>query len=136
MNSARRQSRILALDLLYSYEVSGDKDPHNTLNKFLSFVDDLDLTPFEYAKILFIYSHENLSTIDEQLISVIDNWSYERVSVIDKCILRIACAEMLMKDVPVNVVIDEFLEISKEYGEVKSSIFVNGVLDKWYKKYL
>lgn len=136
MNSARRQSRVLALDLLYSFEMSGDRDPHHTINKFLSFVNDLDLSPFDYAKTLFVYAHEHLKNIDEQLISVIDNWSYERVSVIDKCILRLACAEMLLKDVPVNVVIDEFLEISKQYGELKSSLFVNGVLDKWYKKFL
>lgn len=136
MSQNRRNSRVLALKLLYSVELNDGQTGNSTILRFDNFKEDIDLSSLEYAKVIFNYAFENISKIDDQLKSVIDNWSYERLSVVDKSLLRIGCAEMSMKEVPSSVVINELLEIAKIYGDSKTSSFINGILDAWHKKYL
>lgn len=131
----RRESRILALNYLYALELNNNSMA-NIGEVFSTFDDILKKTADEFASRLYKTFYENITKIDEELSSVIDNWSFDRLSLIDKSILRLACAEFSLKETPVNIVIDEVLEISKEYSELKSSSFINGVLDKYIHKFL
>ena len=64
----------------------------------------------------------------------IPNWDTERIAQIDLAILISAMAELIYFPlIPVKVTINEYIEISKEYSSPKSSIFINGVLDKIIK---
>jgi len=130
----RRESRILALNYLYALDLN--KTDNKLLENFSSFSDILKKTDDKYATMLFKTAFENITKTDEELNSVIDNWSLDRLSLIDKAILRLACAELSLKETPINVIIDEVLEISKEFCELKATAFINGVLDKWVLKYL
>ncbi len=77
---------------------------------------------------------EKKAEIDSAIESCSDNWSVERMSVIDRNILRIAVYELLFcLETPYKVVIDEAVELAKAYGTEESSAFVNGVLDKVYR---
>lgn len=76
---------------------------------------------------------------DEQLMSkigpVLENWDPERVAVIDMILIKMALTEFLrFEDVPGNVSLNEYVEISKQYSTDKSREFINGVLDKLLKQ--
>ncbi|WP_432410788.1 transcription antitermination factor NusB [Rasiella sp. SM2506] len=77
---------------------------------------------------------------EEKLVSQIDgktpNWDKERIAEIDFTILKMGIAEFLyFPSIPVRVTINEYLEVSKEYSTPKSSIFINGILDKLVKEF-
>jgi len=58
-------------------------------------------------------------------------WRLERLSQIDRNILRIGAYELLCRpDVPASVAIDEAIEIAKRFGNDESATFVNGILDQ------
>ncbi len=64
------------------------------------------------------------------------NWDKERIAEIDAILLKMAICELLnFSSIPEKVTINEFLEIAKEYSTPKSSVFINGVLDKLVKEY-
>lgn len=70
---------------------------------------------------------ENIKTIDK----FARNWEIERVSDMDKLIMAAAISELKhFPSIPVKVTLDEFIEISKSYSSLKSSAFINGILDK------
>ncbi len=72
-----------------------------------------------------------LSEIDEYINRHSQNWSMERMSVVDKNILRLAVYEIIYKlETPAKVAINEAIEISKKYSTEKSKVFINGILDK------
>jgi len=70
----------------------------------------------------------------EQLISRASrNWRLDRMSRVDRCILRLAVYEMaFVDDVPPRVSIDEAVELGKRFGSEDSAGFINGVLDNIY----
>lgn len=62
------------------------------------------------------------------------NWDPDRIAELDFTLLLMALAELLyFPSIPVNVTINEYLEIAKEYATPKSSMFINGVLDNLLK---
>lgn len=64
------------------------------------------------------------------------NWDQDRIAAIDMIILKMGMAEFLyFPSIPVRVTINEYLEIAKEYSTNKSSLFINGILDKQVKEY-
>jgi N utilization substance protein B len=64
------------------------------------------------------------------------NWDKERIAELDAILLKMAIAELLyFPSIPERVTINEYLEIAKEYSTPKSSIFINGVLDKLIREY-
>jgi transcription antitermination protein NusB len=70
-------------------------------------------------------------TIDERIRAASKNWRLERMSRVDRNILRLGVQELAAHpDVPRAVVIDEAVELAKRYGAEGSSVFVNGVLDR------
>ena len=76
---------------------------------------------------------------DKELTKLIDgktpNWDFERISEIDKLIMKMAIAEFLyFPSIPTNVSINEYVEIAKEFSTPKSNIFINGVLHSVYKE--
>jgi N utilization substance protein B len=79
---------------------------------------------------------EERAQLDHVLRSFLDNWDLERVSLVDRNILRFALAEVLyFPDVPSNVIIDEAIEIANRYSSEEAGRFVNGVLDRLVKEF-
>jgi N utilization substance protein B len=76
----------------------------------------------------------NKQTLDETISKYLINWELERVATMDIIILKAAVAELLyFSTIPVNVTLNEYIEIAKFYGSPKSSKFINGILDKVVK---
>ena len=76
------------------------------------------------------------AAIDARIVAVAQHWDLQRLSIVDRNVLRIAVTEMLSGEVPPKVALDEAIEIVKEFGGADSPRFVNGVLDAVYRKQL
>jgi len=77
---------------------------------------------------------------DEELTELIDektpNWDKERIADLDMIILKMGISEFLyFPSIPIRATINEYLEVSKEYSTPKSSLFINGILDKIVKEF-
>lgn len=81
--------------------------------------------------------YEHIDSIDEMIASCLENWTFDRLSSVDRCVLRLGAYELLYEpDVPVQVTLDEAIELAKKYGTDNSGKFVNGVLDRFAKQYV
>ncbi len=77
---------------------------------------------------------DHLPEVDAALQEALDNWRLERLSSIDRAVLRIGAIELLwVEDVPPKVTIQEAIRLAEAYGGDDSPRFVNGVLDALYK---
>lgn len=84
----------------------------------------------EYLDRLLAWIEEDRETIDATIRRHLENWRLERLTTIDRNVLRIAVAELLhAPDVPSAVAIHEALQLARKYGAGESPRFVNGVLD-------
>lgn len=126
--SRRRKAREIALQTLYAEEMSG-------ACWRAAFRDNVERRKpseeaVEYAERLVERVIEEKPQLDERLKRRLQNWELERVSVIDRTILRIALAELIhCPEVPTNVIMDEAIEIAKKFSSADAGKFVNGVLD-------
>ena len=87
--------------------------------------------PDEFAIDLFMAVAESIEKIDEIVVSVSDNWRLERMSRVDRNILRMGTHELTAdEEIPPLVVINEAVELAKRFGTEESPAFVNGILDR------
>jgi transcription antitermination protein NusB len=88
----------------------------------------------DFAKQLFRKTVLNEVELSKQYIDKTPNWDTDRIAEMDTIILKMAICEFLkFPSIPVNVTINEYLEVAKEYSTPKSSIFINGILDNLVK---
>ena len=130
----KRQARIITLQAIYARELQGS-DLDDTCN----FMMDAKKPPSEnvinYGKqlsnLIFMHTEE----IDKLIISRSKNWDFDRITLIDKLILRMALTEMVyVNDVPPKVSITEGVKIAKQFSTEDSSGFINGILDSVYNE--
>jgi len=72
---------------------------------------------------------EHLPRLDHEVELVATNWRLARMAVVDRCVLRLAAAELTQGVTPARVVIKEAVRLAERYGTSQSAQFVNGVLD-------
>ncbi len=123
----RRKSRENAIILLYQKDLL-DKKISDILNNDLLVGREYD--EFTLRLINGVGSHRK--EIDKLIKDVVENWTLERIAIVDRNILRVAIYEMLYEDeIPLKVSVDEAIEISKSLGQKEDTPkFVNGVLGK------
>lgn len=127
---SRRKARELALQYLYKLDVSGEDLSRDDLSAFLQEYGSLEEDK-DYAIILIQNTEKHAKEIDELITAHLEHWTIERLSTIDRNILRFATCELLyFLDVPVNVTINEAIEVAKKFSLEESATFINGVLDK------
>ena len=89
------------------------------------------IDPFSREVVLGVF--ENKENLDAMIRDASQHWRLERMSLVDRNILRMALFEVhFMKDVPHKVSIDEAVEMGKKYGTEESGAFINGILDHVY----
>jgi N utilization substance protein B len=127
----RRRARELALQVLFHMEFnSGDaNDAFDLICE--CFGSPESIRSFSRQLVLGVWEKRN--ELDVLIGRSSINWRLERMSRVDRNILRLAAFEVLyMKDIPPKVSIDEAVELGKRYGTEDSGAFINGVLDKIY----
>ncbi len=127
--SRRRKAREIALQALYAAEISGS-EWQDVLDDMLKRRNPSDEAA-EYARRLVSAVNESRVELDRMIVECLENWKFERVSVIDRNILRIALAELIhFPEVPGGVIINEAIEIAHRFSSNKAGKFVNGILDR------
>ena len=132
--SQRRQNRTAAFRFLYQWELNPSDDLSADLHEFLDKLEKEE-NYFSYAIDLVDGILEKLEEIDALITELVTNWEFSRIAKTDLAILRLGIYEILFRlDVPPVVVIDEAVEISKDFSSDNSRKFLNGVLDQASKR--
>ncbi|HEX9985157.1 MAG TPA: transcription antitermination factor NusB [Thermoanaerobaculia bacterium] len=131
---ARRKARELALQMLFQYDMSGNK-PEMIIGTFEELQKSKPNTR-EFAVKIFNGTIAHMTDLDDMIQSQAENWRLSRMACVDRNIIRMSVYEFLHEsDTPKLVIIDEAIEIAKKYGTQKSSQFINGILDGILKKH-
>jgi transcription antitermination protein NusB len=119
----RHEARERALGLLYEAELKSTS-PNDVLAS-------LAVAPDPYAVVLVQGVAQERERLDSLVAEAAVAWEIERMPVLDRSILRMATYELIANQaVPVAVVIDEAVELAKQYSTEDSGRFVNGVLSQ------
>ena len=124
----RRLARQIALEALYRFDLVKNS-PEKTLEETLSRKNYMGEVK-EYSRRLLKDTIAHLKEIDKEIRDNLQAWRFERVSFLDRALLRLATCELLYyEDIPDKVSIDEAVEIARFYGTEGSAKFINAVLD-------
>jgi N utilization substance protein B len=129
---SRRTGRAYALQLLYARDGDPSTDVAGAAAAWAeAFQIELDDAAKAFARELVDAAQDRAAKLDELITAASKNWRIDRMSRVDRNILRLgACELVAFRDVPVKVVINEAVELAKRFGTAESSAFVNGVLDR------
>jgi len=131
MNLSRNDSRMLAMTILYQIDLCKKKKIDYSLEELLSEYNEVS-NDFVIELIDGVIEHE------EELINLankyLNNWNINRLGLTDAAIIKIAIYELLYTNTPKKVIIDEAVELAKDYSDEKVVGMINGVLDKIYHK--
>lgn len=126
---SRRKGRELALQALYQLDMTGD-DSERALTAFW---EEAEATPEtrSFAEELVRALLPRRREIDGLIETAAENWCLDRLSRIDLNVMRLAIQEMTAaRPLPVEIAINEAIEIARRFGAEESPTFVNGVLDQ------
>ena len=129
--SSRRLAREYALQTLY-YSEAGKLSSNDATLFVNGFFENLGTQHFDFCKDIVQGVNKNAKEIDEIISSFTKNWSLERMSSVDRAILRMATYEIVFSPdkTPIAAIIDESVELAKKYSTENSGKFLNGILDK------
>jgi transcription antitermination protein NusB len=126
---SRSQCREWALQFLYQGEFSEPPDS-TALERFWSHFQD-EAAPPAYLKELVEGVGSHLEELDALIVRYSEHWRLERMTVVDRNLLRLAIYELLYQgEIPPKVVINEAVEMAKRFGSEASGGFINGILDQ------
>ncbi len=130
---ARHRSRQRALQVLFLWDQRKQKidDAISAFYETLSSEEDYPqrAAPDEFMETLVRGASEKASDIDRRIREKSEHWRLERMPAVDRNILRLAVFEMAEMKTPAPVVIDEALELARQFSGDESVSFINGVLD-------
>ena len=128
---ARRQSRRAALQVLYAADLGGALSEGAVDSVFDGVAQHFELSEGgrAFAEELVAGTIAHRGFIDALIAQHARNWRVERMAVVDRNVLRYASYELAFGDAPDRVVLDEAIEIAREFGSARSGAFVNGILD-------
>ncbi len=135
----RRKLRELALQILFASEFQKNKiDPINWEIVIELLEENYGEEKYEFSKDLYKGTLKNLLKIDSIIERSIINWEINRITIIDKNIIRLAIFEMYFSNekTKLEIAINEAIELAKKFGNEDSSKFVNGVLSAVVKNKL
>lgn len=128
----RSRAREVALQLLFQRDQNSTPVPRLAVEQFASerLLGDVEMTA--YCLALYDGTLARQIDIDRRITATATNWRLPRMHPADRNVLRMATYELLFEAVPqpLEVVINEAIELSRRFGSADSPSFVNGVLDK------
>jgi N utilization substance protein B len=129
--AARKKARVLALQALYGYLMSGNDMRQIELS--IATTNDMAKVDMEYFQAILHGIDSDLATIDKAYKPYLGRLP-EELDPIEKSIMRLATFELTQRmDTPFKVVINEAIELAKTFGAEESHKFINGALDKAVK---
>jgi N utilization substance protein B len=125
--ATRHQARSAVIGLLYAYDLGNDN--------IVKFSDDIleekkiRNKQREFSLNLFNGTVKNLDTIDKEIKKHLQSWDYNSLGKVEKAILRVATYEIMFEKIERAIIINEAVELAKEFADENSPKFINGVLD-------
>ncbi|MCL2704922.1 MAG: transcription antitermination factor NusB [Spirochaetaceae bacterium] len=133
---SRRKGRIIAFQAIFSWDFN-----NNNIDELVNFClanesnKKIKEDSILFARLISKGTIDNINEIDKKIKQHISNWDFKRIAKVDLAILRLSTYSLIFqKDIAANIVIDEAIDISKEYSSEESYRFINGVLDSIHKK--
>ena len=126
--------RLAVFKALFQHEFRKDENLEHILEEILD--NSYDEKAKRDARRYIRNIKEHLQAIDDLISKYLERWTIDRLSAVDRNILRLGTYELLYeKGIPIEVTIDEAIEIAKRYGTENSGKFVNGILDRIAKEH-
>ena len=139
MNQTKHQARTIALQGLYQLDVQKLPPDADVAPLLVSLIAEAQPLPPEatgYARQLAAGTWLSREKFDAMIASVSNHWDVSRMAVVDRNILRLGLYELIEQlDVPVPVIMDEAIELGREFGAAETPQFINGVLDAVWKQH-
>lgn len=130
MPSRRRLARVSAMQAIFEILARGGGDPESTLERDIAELGGPKAVDQAFSAQLVTGVQEKMAEIQSAIAIHAPQWPWERMDSMTRCILLIGAYELLYcLDVPPAVVMNEAIEVAKEYGTAESAKFVNGVLN-------
>ena len=131
---SQRDRRALVFHILYS----ADAFDYNTSLESIAenFAHGYDCVIKKEDEV-FLIAQEVITRreeLDQEILPLLENWKFERLSVATRLILRYALWEFLYTDTPAMIIINEAVELAQCFAEKDGYRFVNGILDEWRKR--
>ncbi len=120
------------MQALCQWDVQRDESTGVLADCFAAHESALDPIPYATQLVEAFWRQRDL--VDARITATSNLWDLERISLVDRNILRVAVVELVVGDVPPRVVMDEAIEIGKEYGGADTPRFINGILDDIHRR--
>jgi transcription antitermination protein NusB len=137
--AARHRSRKRALQVLFEWDMRGelvDSAIQHYYDSLYSEESENRPKPDRFMEELARGTVTNAALIDKQIEEKSQHWRLERMPVVDRNILRLAIYELRTNALPAPVIIDEALELARQFAGDESVSFINGVLDAVHREAL
>jgi N utilization substance protein B len=127
---SRHAARRFAVQALYALEMNPETTPLEAVERALEALGDR-AADREFVEALVAGAWERRAELDETIQRYSRRWKLQRMDRVDKSVLRLAAHELLHRpETPAPVILDESVELAKEFGSDDSPAFVNGILDR------
>ncbi|MBN9120849.1 MAG: transcription antitermination factor NusB [Planctomycetes bacterium] len=128
----RSRAREVTLQLLFQWDQNPAAVPRRAVERFARdrLLDDAEMVAYSLALLDGVVT--NKDRIDPTISAAAENWRLSRMMPVDRNVLRLGAYELLFdpNGQPLEVVINEAIELARRFGSADSPKFVNGVLDK------
>jgi N utilization substance protein B len=128
----RSRAREVTLQLLFQWDQNPTAVPRRAVERFVRerLLDDAEMTAYSLALLDGVVA--NKERIDPAISAIAENWRLSRMMPVDRNVLRLGTYELLFDPAPqpLEVVINEAIELARRFGSAESPKFVNGILDK------
>ncbi len=125
----RRRAREMAVSILYQLEFRPGKLPEVLPAFWADHPSPPEVQTFAQELVEGTCAHRE--EIDRLITRHAEHWQFSRIALVDRNILRLATYELLFrKEIPEKVILNEAIEIAKQYGSKDSGRFVNGIINK------
>jgi N utilization substance protein B len=129
--SLRSKGREFAMQMLFQWDIS-EQNLGKLESNFWRSAKAAENTK-TFANRLFEGAAKEAASLDAVIVKHAENWRLERLSAIDRAILRLALYELRSTDTPPKVVLNEAVELAKKFSSEDAGGFVNGILDAFHK---
>ncbi len=125
----RRESREKAIAMLFERSFDFERTAEQII---ADTIEEREEALSAFAKELFLRADENMGDIDEKITRCADNWRIDRIGRVTLAVLRLAGCEIdYFPEIPVEITVNEALELARRFDDEKSVSFINGVLGKY-----
>ena len=135
MSHLRTTGREIALQYLYMHDVLAGKDVHDFDTYITQLLPVPDKESVEFARKLVDSVLQHRDELDKDITDVATNWNIARMAAVDRNILRLGLAELVVHpETSHKIILNEAVELAKRYSSEEAGAFVNGLLDKMRTK--